>query len=722
MPEYELHDVNGFDDGVIVDVLDDSAPVKDRFGFKLEEIPHIARDLVQKVADVEIDGKVLRQKWIKWRNHIEAVPRPRDKNSPLVNASSVNPPLTQVHCQGMAANVIDYFSADPFWNAKNLQQDDDSYNKAVFLTRYLAMLAQSPSDLDLPSKLRIIGTEVANLGRCVVKIPYTVLQHRYRKNTTDSTDVSESAGVVTVTVHDGPELVPIPQEDIYYPKEWSDVQQMPWIGHLIRLPEHELMARKADGTWDADAVDMVLKNEMTTTTMEQRAADIIAGRSNMPRKGVYEIIEFYFYYDADGDGYVEDHIWTIGRHSGAVLRKEYNTLGQRPFEIFLFHERPYEKTGRGVAQICEPLQDELEGMHNVRNDNMKIANMRMFEMKRSHAMANGEELYPGKIWLTDTPGSIRPIQLGDVYPSTMQDIQYEWQIAAQATGLSEVQRGFADPTLGQRDTFRGQQMRMNASRGIFGVIADGMARSFNRVGMLVLHQLIINAPRVIARENELQRLSQDEMQMLQALLTTDIESAPAKFAFYVKTGDIDAQQGAIIQMIQQVTQMYSVWAQQSTPLAMQLFGPQGQQLKTAAPDAYDHMLAVYVGSTRLLERLMKVSGIQDADNYVPQTAQFEVLLKALEAVSEQQARSMENGTGIQRRADGSYGPPQAGQGGMAGGMPGNAQSPGSPGVGMPPAVSGGSAGSMQGPAGGGSGTGGYLPQPGGSQGIAGPAQ
>jgi hypothetical protein len=88
-------------------------------------------------------------------------------------------------------------------------------------------------------------------------------------------------------------------------------------------------------------------------------------------------------------------------------------------------------------------------------------------MSSASKIANGEELFPGKILINDSDTEIKSLQLGEVYPSSLQAEDKTWQLAAQATGQSEVQRGFGDPTLGQRDTFRGQQMRLASAKGIW---------------------------------------------------------------------------------------------------------------------------------------------------------------------------------------------------------------------------------------------------------------
>ena len=168
--------------------------------------------------------------------------------------------------------------------------------------------------------------------------------------------------------------------------------------------------------------------------------------------------------------------------------KTTHTLGRAgPFVFFLYFERAHEKNWAGHwPEICEILQDEVEGIRDVRNDNSKIANMRAFRATRGAVVQqNGERIFPGKIWITETENDIGTLQLGEVYPSSIQSEDQVWNNAAQATGLSEVQRGFSDPVLGTRDTYRGQAMRMQQAKGMFSTIADGMRASYNELGLLI---------------------------------------------------------------------------------------------------------------------------------------------------------------------------------------------------------------------------------------------
>ena len=607
----------------------------DEFGMTPEDIKALSMQLRSSITEAEQASQVQRQRWQKWRRQIEAVAQPRMRNiNPLRDASNVMPPLTQIHAQTMAANLINYFGQDPFWSWTALKDDDHCRALAEFATKYFKVLSTSVSDLNLEPVKRTICADGSALDLCAVKVPYTTHQWAYRKNDATGTAMK------TMIYHEGPELVPIPREDFIFPAQWNDIRYMPWVAHIIHLPEHELRLRGEIG--DYENVEEVLGHGRETPLEAERTTAKLRGQDSSDFDTVYDLAEVYFYHDADGDGQPEDYVWTIDLFTGVVLQRHYNEIGMRPFEIVRYIERPHDLSGRGVGQICEGLQDEACGIHNVRNDNMKIANMRMLTMSRATKNANGEEIYPGKIWINDTDQEIKTLQLGEVYPSSLQAEEQTWHLAAQATGQSEVQRGFGDPTLGQRDTFRGQQMRMASSKGIFGTIADGMKESFSRMGFLVMLQLINHKEEVLARETRIGRITPDEMVLLEELLSFEPSDVPSSFAYNVRTVDDQADPGYKMQAIVQFAQLYSQWGQQSSQLAMQLFTPQGQMMAQQAPQLYQHFLTLYTGSARFMEQVLKLTGVEnDPSAFIPNVDMFEHLISVMNDATAQKLKFME---------------------------------------------------------------------------------
>jgi hypothetical protein len=654
-------------------IVQDTTTVASRYSGQIitdeEEVKKIVSYLETEYAREDSIREPKKPKWAKWRAQLDSDPDDKPATTKLENPSRIRPPLAQINGQTMAAKLNSYFAMrDPFWTLTAIRDDTQERDDAKLWTKYVNMLAKSPNDLDLKRVRTEVHNEAAVMPLCFTKVAWSTVRWNFKMMSEGNTQTKESI------LRDGPEIVSIPIENIVYPSQWRTAQEMPWICYEYDLPPHEVRAKGTRGEW-------ILTDE-------------IIEQSDPEKPEPLHFREFHFFWDVEGDGLAEDLIFTIYPKTSTVVQQMYNEIGIREFEPFRYIAKTGTVEGRGTGQICEAMQDEVEGIHNVRNDNMKIANMRMIAMRRSVLTTNKDSVYPGKIWITDNPREdISPVQLGEVYPSSGQQEQASWQIASQATGLSEVDRGFADPVLGTRDTYRGQMLRLSQAKGIFSSIAEGIEASWSRVGMLIVLLLVRNAKRVIANEKQIQRLSEEELLQLDRMLAIDVAEVPRRFRFSVETTDLDMTYAAIKDSTLALTQIYTTYAQQTIPLAMQLFGPQGVQLKTAAPDAWQFMLQMLVGSTNLMETTARLFKFDDTENYVPDLTKWEIFLELLQQQQQAQINAAGLG-GLAREVGGGQRPSIASLQGGAGGD-GGGGSPGS-GPGSPSGLAGQGAGAMPG--------------------------
>lgn len=582
--------------------------------------------------------------WAKWRRQFEARPSRKRKNYPYPNASNVSPPLSQMIGQDVYAYLKGMYDAvDPPWYIGALREHDQELIKqAEMLTRYFNVISKSRLDLNLSKFKRLFLLEVAVMGTCYVKVPWVAQPWHFK---------SEENGVETTVnamLHDGPALITIPVEDVVYPENWTDIQTMPWITHDISKAEYELDDLAARGIYDAEAVEKVKAAGSRRPQTERTETEDEINQSSPDREGEYILSEFYFYYDADGDGVHEDLVFTVHVPSGTVLRQDYNRFGYRMMSAGNFIARIYSLEGRGSGQTTEYQQDEIEGIHNTRNDNMKFSNMRMLAVRRG-ALRENEALSPGKIFQVDNPKEdINPIQLGEVYPSSLAAENQTVQYARESSGISSVMSGFADQTLGSRDTYRGQALRAQTGTGLFNTIADGLNECFSEIGMMIFFQMVHHRDRLIANEEKMRRLSPEEIELLRQALNMDVKDIPSKLSFTIRTSNVDETYEAKRQNILSLTQLYSQFAEQQTPLAMMLFGPQGAMMQQQAPDAYKYLLSIYVGSTQLMSEVFKFMGEDNPMQFVPDTKKQKFLLDMMNRMTNQMVNRLESvSSGVQ---------------------------------------------------------------------------
>jgi hypothetical protein len=178
------------------------------------------------------------------------------------------------------------------------------------------------------------------------------------------------------------------------------------------------------------------------------------------------------------------------------------------------------------------------------------------------------------------------------------------------------------------------------------------------------------------------------MQLLNELLSVPPNEVYDRLTFTVQTTDIEKTFESRRQNMLSLTQLYSMFLKETTPLAMQLFGPQGQKMKQGAPELYDHLMQVYTGSCRLMEKIFTFFNEEDTQDYIPdyerQEAIWEYQMAMMNQLREMQMMKQMGGRGLSPNQGGmngtrvSGGLQQAPAGGAAISAPGSAGPAGEP--------------------------------------------
>lgn len=596
-------------------------------------------------AKSEVDAR--NKKVIKWRKNLEAVASDAPKHHPMKNSSNVTVPVTQMITQSLVAKELATFLArDHLWDIEPVNLDEEELKKDKVIEKYLNLLAKSPFDLNMEEVLVDLCNEVTLVGSAFPETVYSTEAWTVK--------TGDGSGEQTVIWHDGPEVRIIPVERVNYKRGVNKISRLPWISIDTALTEVELRQRASQGIYDPEAVSRILGEKRTTPDemdeQRQQADSFDSGETT----GLYDITEIWFYYDVDGKGVPVDLFFTIHMPTGEVLKQQYNTLGTRFIEAARYIARPGTLTGRGVGQVTESMQDEVTGHHNMRNDNMKIANMRMIAVKRGAGLGGKIDVYPGKVWELDNPREdIAPVQLGDVYPSSLPAEQLAMQYAQRASALSDAQMGFADQTMKSRDSVRGQAMRIEQGDSILAGVMSGLKNTISKIGMHVWMQCIANKERVISKEENAMRLSQEELGILKEMLEMPLSEVPMRMKFMVRTTEADRTYEQQRMNLLSLTQIYAQFAQQTLPLAMQVYSPQGMQLAQQAPEAWQYMARVLTGAGKLTEEIFKFFGLYNSKDYVPDTKKMDDMLDML---TKQTAQSFAGAPSMAVPAQGMGGP------------------------------------------------------------------
>lgn len=564
------------------------------------------------------------QKLIKWRRNMESLAADAPKNHPFKGSSNVTIPVTQTITQSLIAKVLGSFDArEPLWDIQSLRSDEVDVERYKVVGKYLNLLAKSPTDLNMEQMLQDLVGETVLLGGSFPKVAWTT--ESWRVKTGEDSDQE-------IVLHDGPEIIVMPLERVKYRRGIGKISRLPWIAIDTPLTEVELRKRVSDGIYDAEQVVAILEEKRTTPTdteEQQQQAETFDSGETSP---LYDVSEFWVYWDVDGSGVPVDLFITMHVPTQRVLKQQYNTIGMRSIVNAKFVNRTNALAGRGTGQMTESSQDEVTSIHNMRNDNMKIANMRMFATKRGGVFKAKEEIYPGKTFVVDNPrDDIVPIQMGEVYPSSLQAESQSMSYAQRAVGLSDTQMGFADQTMKSRDTVRGQAMRIQQGDNVLSGAVSGLRTVLSQLGMLVWVQCVANKEKVIARETVAKRLTDAEIQMLQEALDMSIAEVPMRMAFTVKVTDAERTFEQQRTNMMTLTQVFGQFSQQTIPLAMQLYGPQGAQMKQQAPELFSFMGRMLTGSVKMMEDIFRFFDIKNTKDYVPDSERMDQVMELMES-------------------------------------------------------------------------------------------
>lgn len=641
----------------------------------VDEREHVMQMLTTEYTEAESERDRRKRRIQKWRKQLEIELSEEIKNTPIENASNVEMPITRMYANRAYGNTYGALSRDPPVQMTSLRDDPTLKKQAEIGQKYLNTLAKSPLDLDYQRRLKEFGREAVEMGTSFIYTPWIEESHNLKWRDEDGVDHQTEQ-----VEHFGPAMYTLPWEDVVYKSIWRDVQKMPCIFLHLQFSEQELYLAQETGYFKN--VDKILESPRTTPD-ESESAQSRLSKLDLSNFKIWDILIGYFWYDSDGDGTQEDIVWFFHKDTNTLLREEYNSLGERPIYPIRYMRNTRSLTGTGVCQLLESIQDEGTAIHNMRNDNMKIANTRMFAVKGNSNIKAKERIYAGKIWEMDNPrDDIQAIPIGEVYGSSMEAEMQDFNLAEQVTAMPAIMGGQADPTLKSRDTFAGQNLRLSQGNKVFESVVDDMQDDVSCALRGIFYQLILHHDDVMQKERQIARLSQEDLAILDSLLSMDIAEVPIKFAFSLSMTDIDKTYEVMRQNYVMASTLYSQFSQQTIPLMEQIFGPQGMQMRQVAPDLWMYMLQIFVGANEFMAQIFKFMNIENSEDFVPNVKKQKMISDMFNSMVQAQANlaqgagaanaMMQGGNNVSGNAQPQGAVPQLGAGGAAGPAPANA--------------------------------------------------
>ena len=607
-----------------------------------DELDRALDMLEEEYKEAESQLTRLKPKWDKWRRQRLAKPEQETKNWPWPNASNVSVPVTRIITQTLFGMIkAAMMRRDPVWTVRALRDEERDKEVAKVISKYFDIISKSETDLNLKSVSNTIFMDGSLLGYCWTKVPWLTEE---RVIVTENED-----GVLekqTMVSHDGPSVMPCQPEDILFNRAWSKLEDVPAFFQDVHVPWHEMTRRFDQGIYDGGVREQI-EDWARESVQERDEARAERLGYDFARIRVWDLTECFFYWDVDGDGVEEFLKFTVHLKSRTVLRQEYETLGVFPYEPVNFVFEPFNVEGTGTGLACEHMQDEADAIHNMRNDNMKISNQKIFLASKSGSIKPNEQLYPGKLMFVDDPSKdFQAVSMGEQFGTSLNAENMTLMYAQKATGVSDAMGGFADQTMKTRDSGVSQQIRLQQGTGLFGAIMENMVESFSRIGRLIFMQLVANRDRVIRNEMERRRLTEGDIELLREALSVPLSEITTRLSFSIRTTDVEQTFEVKRQNVLTLSQLYMQYGQQVAPLAQQLFGPTGKQMMAEAPDLYQFFLSIYTGSTKLLGQIFQFFGEDDDEQYLPDIRKAEMVQQLMQELNDQMMQMREVG-GVQ---------------------------------------------------------------------------
>ena len=610
-----------------------------------------------------------RTKLSKYRRQRINEPRQKVKNFPFPNASNVTPPLTSSILQTIYGNTKNTFqSLRDLWNIKPLRLNDKELAKQTkALNKYFNILSESPQDLNLRAKNKVIFYEANSLGTSFVKIVWTKDEWKFNRMGADG-----NTEEIIATSHNGPEVIPVQEEDVVYPSGSDDIQRLPWFATISHLFLHEIEHKEDIGIYE-EGVSEALRGFEQSGDHKRDNYLLEENRQNRPGDlpKTLDVYEIFCFFDPDDSGVNKDIIVKVHLPSQTILSAEYNEMGLRPFENFQYMHIPYSLTGRGVCQMCEGMQDTVEAYYNMRVDNDKFAINQVLVYKKDRGIQPNMTVYPGKMIGVEESDDIVPMKFGQVQNATIPAEQQAFQLAGRNAGASDTMAGFADQTLKSRDTLGGQNLRLQQGNGMFNAVIEGMKDSFSRVGRVILYYLINNRNTIIDKESKIGRMSEEELLDLEKILNIPLEEVPLKFSFSIKTRDIEETKDIKRNNLMMLFGLQNQYFQANAPIVMQLSNPQ----QPMPPEAHEFFSKQFEGQTRILNSMLELLNFDVPDDYIVDIDQYveQQQQKKMQMVLQEMMGQVKGGMpGLP------VGPQQSGQGGPSAGPAGPSGQSGQP--------------------------------------------
>jgi len=294
--------------------------------------------------------------------------------------------------------------------------------------------------------------ESAKHGTMALKITYDKVQYDVQ-----GYNAKWEPEKITSTLYAGPRISGVELGDLMFPPHYQHLQDSPVVVERHRVTLNQINVWAASGKISKEAVDKI-KNEYdnTKTATEEEVETSNDHREHtLMDKEYYILHEVWCDYDIDGDGLPERLAFLYHKPTRTYLMRRYNWYfhQKKPYVVAPYMLANDTLLGLGLCETLLPFQDMLTAWHRHATNNAFIANTRMWVTTKGSSMEDKPKLVANRVFRADNPDKdLRPLQMGDIYPSTLSERQNLFGLMEKRSGVSDYLTGRESPIIGSRAT------------------------------------------------------------------------------------------------------------------------------------------------------------------------------------------------------------------------------------------------------------------------------
>lgn len=306
---------------------------------------------------------------------------------------------------------------------------------------------------------------------------------------TQTTAKARVKNVKKTIKHAAPRAGTVNIDDFFMPPGFENVQTAPWCAHRVFLRDEDLKFRAQRGRFDKEVVEEAIERRKSLQTdrdldrghQTRRATKELEGistdetRTSMFEDGTHTIIEWYgrayVVEDMDEETFEDPKtlpqeivVWwhkDLRKVLGWTYLHRISPSGKRPLYKADFMPSKERSIGMGIAELLWPLNNHIDGVHNLKMDNGVLASLQ-FGVYRS-----GSTFKPDTFRIQ--PGELIPVE--DTNDFKWTNIPYLGQFGEQEeltlTGYGEKLLAINDINLGNL-----------TGRGVAGALRNATGANF----------------------------------------------------------------------------------------------------------------------------------------------------------------------------------------------------------------------------------------------------